>query len=326
MSFIDLNYIHLVSPRLDKFSKKKEYLYNFRCPYCGDSSKNKNRARGFFYRMKSDMVFKCHNCGVGRTLANFLKDIDTNLHDQYIMERFKSGTTGRGSNTPEPKFNFQKPVFSKTILSDLEKISDLNIVHPAREYLLKRKIPENFFSKLYFAEDFNAWSNSENKNKESRIVIPLFSPEGNLFGYQGRSLDKNSKLLYITTILDKEYPKLFGLDRIDATKTIYVTEGPFDSLFLSNGLAMCGADVVLDILSYPDRTFVYDNEPRNPQIVYRYEKTINSGEKVVIWPSTIKEKDINDMVISGHTPQRIIENNTFQGLEAKLKLNDWKKV
>jgi len=326
MSFVDLKYIHLVSPRLNKFSKKKDYLYNFRCPYCGDSTKNKNRARGFFYRMKADMVFKCHNCGVGRTLANFLKDIDTNLYDQYVMERFKSGTTGRGSTVPEPKFDFEKPVFKKTILSDLEKVSDLNNLHPAKEYLLKRKIPENFLSKLYFAEDFNAWSKSENTNKESRIVIPLLTPSGELFGYQGRSLDKNSKLRYITTILDKEYPKLFGLDRIDATKTIYVTEGPFDSLFLSNGLAMCGADVVLDRVLYPDRVFIYDNEPRNPQIIARIDKTIRQGDKVVIWPSTIKEKDINDMVISGHSPQEIIETNTYQGIEAKLKFNNWKKI
>ncbi len=326
MSYVDIKYINLVSPRLNKFSKKKDYLYNFRCPYCGDSSKNKNRARGFFYKMKSDMVFKCHNCGVGRTLSNFLKDIDTNLYDQYVMERFKEGTTGRGSTVPEPKFEFKTPTFKKTILSELEKISDLNILHPAKEYLLKRKIPENFFSKLYFAEDFNAWSKSENKNKESRIVIPLLTPSGELFGYQGRSLDKNSKLRYITTILDKEYPKLFGLDRIDATKTIYVTEGPFDSLFLSNGLAMCGADVVLDMVQYPDRVFVFDNEPRNPQIVSRIDKTIQLGDKVVIWPSTIKEKDINDMVISGHSPQEIIENNTYQGIEAKLKFNNWKKI
>ncbi len=326
MSYIDHKYINLISIRLSKFQKKQDNLYNFRCPYCGDSAKYKNRARGFFYRKNADMVFKCHNCGVGRTLSNFLKDLDVTLHDEYVMERFKSGLTGRGSNTEEPKFEFQKPVFKKTPLSELKKISELNNSHPAREYLSNRQIPEKYFSKFYYAEDFHAWAKTDTKLKESRIVIPLMSKSGKLFGFQGRALDKTAKLRYITTILDDKYVKLFGLDSLDFDRTIYVTEGPFDSLFLSNAIAMCGSDVHLEKSIYRDRIFVLDNEPRNLQIVQRYDKLITAGEKVVIWPSTIKEKDINDMVISGLNPQQIIKENTFQGLEAKVKFTTWKKV
>lgn len=326
MSYIDIKYINLISIRLDKFTKKKDNLYNFRCPYCGDSTKNKNRARGFLYRKNADTVFKCHNCGVGRSLANFLKDLDGTLHDEYVMERFKSGLTGRGSNTQEPKFEFPKPVFKKTPLSELEKISELNNSHPAREYLLNRQIPEKFLSKFYYAEDFHAWAKTETKIKESRIIIPLMSKSGKLFGYQGRALDKTAKLRYITTILDDKYAKLFGLDSLDFDKTIYVTEGPFDSLFLSNAIAMCGSDVHLEKSIYKDRVFILDNEPRNLQIVQRYDKLISSGEQVVIWPSSIKEKDINDMIIAGLNPQQVITENTYQGLEAKVKFTTWKKV
>jgi DNA-directed RNA polymerase subunit RPC12/RpoP len=327
MSYIDTKYINLISIRLEKFSRKKDNLYNFRCPYCGDSAKNKNRARGFFFLMKSDMVYKCHNCGVGRSLANFLKDMDVTLHDEYVMERFKSGLTGRGSNTANPKMmEFKKPVFIKTPLSELQKISELNNSHPAKEYLLKRQIPEKYLSKFYYAEDFHAWAKTENSIKESRIVIPLMSKSGKLFGFQGRALDKNSKLRYITTILDDKYVKLFGLDTVDFDKTIYVTEGPFDSLFLSNAIAMCGSDIYLDKNIYKDRVFILDNEPRNVQIVNKYDKLIDAGEKVVVWPSIIKEKDINDMVIAGLNPQQIIEQNTFQGLEAKVQFTTWKKV
>lgn len=326
MSYIDTKYINLISIRLDKFAKKKNDLYNFRCPYCGDSSKNRNRARGFFYRKNADMIYKCHNCGVGRTLANFLKDLDVTLHDEYIMERFKSGLTGKGSNTPEPTFEFKAPVFKKTPLSELVKLSELNNSHPAKDYLLKRQIPEKYFSKFYYAEDFHAWAKTETNIKESRIIIPLMSKSGKLFGFQGRALDKNSKLRYITTILDDKYVKLFGLDTVNFNTTIYVTEGPFDSLFLSNAIAMCGSDVYLDKAIYKDRVFILDNEPRNLEIVNKYEKLIDSGEKVVIWPVNIKEKDINDMVISGINPQKIIEQNTYQGLEAKVKFTTWKKV
>jgi DNA-directed RNA polymerase subunit RPC12/RpoP len=325
MSYIDLKYINIISPRLQKFAKKKDYLYNFRCPYCGDSAKNKNRARGFFFLMKSDMVYKCHNCGIGRNLANFLKDIDVNVHDQYVMERFKQGTTGRSSNVKEPKFKFDKPVFEKTDI-DLKKISDLNITHPARSYLQSRNIPEKYFSQIYFAEDFATWAKLETKVKEPRIVLPLRTVDGKLFGYQGRSLDKNTKLRYITVLLDNEHPKLYGLDRIDTKNTIYITEGPFDSLFLSNSMAMCGADVSLDTNQFPDRVFVFDNEPRNKQIVDRYEKTIASGEQVVIWPKEVQEKDINDMVLAGRDVRTMVESNVYSGLEAKVKLIDWKKV
>jgi len=325
MSYVDLKYINIISPRLQKFTKKKDYLYNFRCPYCGDSAKNKNRARGFFFLKKSDMIFKCHNCGVGRTLANFLKDIDINVYDQYVMERFKEGTTGRGTVVKEPKFEFKKPKFQKKDF-DLKSIADLNTIHPARTYLQSRQIPEKYFSQIYFVEDFASWAKVDSTVKEPRIVLPLKTLDGKLFGYQGRSLDKNTKLRYITVLLDDDHPKLFGLDRINTANTIYVTEGPFDSLFLSNSMAMCGADVQLNSDIFPNRVLVFDNEPRNKQIVNRYEKAISSGENIVIWPKEVKEKDINDMVLSGLNVQHIVESNVYSGLEAKVKLIDWKKI
>ena len=127
-NFVDVHYVNLLSSRLDKFTRKKEDLYNFRCPYCGDSQRHKNKARGYFFRIKTDMVFKCHNCGVGRTLPNFLKDNAPDLHDEYIMERYKNGTTGKGSYVPKPKpLSFEKPKFKKK--GKLESIEQLNNEH-----------------------------------------------------------------------------------------------------------------------------------------------------------------------------------------------------
>ena len=326
MNFIDAKYINLISPQLVKFAKKKSDLYTFRCPYCGDSQKHRNKTRGYFYRKRNDYFYKCHNCGIGRTFTNFLKDQSPALHDEYIMERYKEGLTGKGSNTAVPDFKIPAPVFRKDIFSDLKKVETLNKEHPARAYLSQRQIPEDLFSIFYYAEDFNAWAKLSNNQKESRIVIPLMSSDGKVFGHQGRSLDKNTKLRYITTILDKSFPKLFGLDRVNNTKKIYVTEGPFDSLFLSNAIAMCGSDVTLDGTEFNDLIYVLDNEPRNKEIVAKYEKLISSGNSIVIWPSTVIEKDINDMKMSGHNVQNLVECNTYQGLEAIIKLNAWKKV
>lgn len=333
MSLVDISYINLLSGQLSKFSRKKEYLYNLRCPYCGDSTKNKNRARGYFYRVKNDMFFKCHNCGVGKTFGNFLKDNNPLLYDQYIMERYKNGLTGKNSNTPNPSFDFKKPVFVKNIFSELPKIDSLSKEHIARKYLESRKIPEKFLSKLYYAEYFFDWSASEESKKpkikkvDMRIVIPFISNDGTIYGYQGRSLNPKTTLRYVTITLNPDYPKVYGLDSINFDETIYVTEGPFDSMFLDNAIAMGGSDMdVGSIVPKKNAVLIFDNEPRNKQIVDKIEKSVDNGYSVVIWPSEIKEKDINDMFLSGLNVQEIVKNNTYSGLSAKVKLIDWKKV
>ena len=329
-NFVDAHYVNLLSGRLDKFTRKKEDLYNFRCPYCGDSQKRKNKARGYFFRIKADMVFKCHNCGVGRTLPNFLKDNAPDLYDEYLMERYKNGTTGKGSFVPKPKMNFEKPKFKKK--GELQSCSELNKEHFALGYLLGRRIPEKYFSELYFVEDFCTWVNTQKptfqdvKKDHPRIIIPFIDQQGEWFGFQGRSLKADDKLRYITIMLDENRSKVYGLNRVDFNKTVYVTEGPFDSLYIDNAIAMAGADIDWDMLEGKEVVFVFDNEKRNREIVKRMEKAISKGYEVVIWPSSLEEKDINDMFNAGHDVQSLVEFNTYEGLEASIKLSEWKKV
>ena len=333
MSFVDQKYIGLVSSRLEKFKQVKTGLYNFRCIYCGDSQKNKNKTRGYIYGYKNDHNYKCHNCGVSKSFTNFLKDIDSSLYDQYVMERYKNGSTGKGSNTPEPKFTFEKPKFTKKAF-DLPSITELNKEHSARIYLENRKIPQNFLSQLFYCEKFKQWTNEQKKTFEStkydepRIIIPLIN-KGEIFGFQGRSLSKKPKVKYITIILDEDQPKIYGLDRIDWNKTVYVVEGPFDSMFIDNSIAMVGADIDKMFFATNFETnfvMVYDNEKRNKEMVARLEKSIEMKFPVVIWPKDLKEKDINDIVLSGQDVESMLKLNTYQGLEAKLKFTNWKKV
>jgi hypothetical protein len=333
MSFVDQKYIGLVSSRLEKFKQVKTGLYNFRCIYCGDSQKNKNKTRGYIYGYKNDHNYKCHNCGVSKSFTNFLKDIDSSLYDQYVMERYKNGSTGKGSNTPEPKFTFEKPKFTKKAF-DLPSITELNKEHSARIYLENRKIPQNFLSKIFYCEKFKQWTNEQKETFEStkydepRIIIPLIN-NGEIFGFQGRSLSKKPKVKYITIILDEDQPKIYGLDRIDWNKTVYVVEGPFDSMFIDNSIAMVGADIDKMFFATNFETnfvMVYDNEKRNKEMVARLEKSIEMKFPVVIWPKDLKEKDINDIVLSGQDVESMLKLNTYQGLEAKLKFTNWKKV
>ena len=332
MSYVDVKYARLVGSRLDLFKEKKSDLYNFRCPYCGDSQKQQSKARGYFFAKQSDLIFKCHNCGVGRTLSNFLKDNARDLYDQYVLERYKNNLTGKQTRVAKPDFSKfkSKPVFNTG--NNLPTISSLNTGHPAREYLEKRKIPEEFMSRLYYADKFKRFVNSKKQtfdnlqNDQPRIIIPLLDYDGKWFGLQGRALSPHSKLRYITIIFDETQPKLFGLDKLDNGNKTYIVEGPLDSAFLRNSIAMCGSDVHLGDWGIGNRVWVYDNEPRNPQIVDKIGRTIDSGDSVVIFPKHIKQKDLNDMVLAGHDVQSLVESNVYQGLEAKLKFTQWKKV
>ena len=324
MDLIDSKYIGLVSSRLQKFKRVKSDLYTFRCPICGDSQKNKNKTRGYIYPVKNNTNFKCHNCGASLSFNNFLKQIDPTLHKQYTLEKFKEGHTGKNFVVEEPKFEFKKPIFKKKL--DLPKASENHI---AKQYLEKRLLNPD---KFYFADKFQAWTNTQKPTfsrivrDESRIVIPLYTREGEVFGFQGRSLGP-SKVKYITVILDDSIPKVYGLDEVSTDETIYVTEGPFDSTFVKNAIAMCGSDILLDSLNLgDDMVYVLDNEPRNKEICNRISKLIDGGKKVVIWPKAVQQKDINDMVLAGLSVMNVLKLNTYRALEAKIKFNEWKKV
>ena len=323
MDLIDSKYIGLISSRLQKFKRVKTYLYNFRCPICGDSQKNKNKARGYLYSVKNNTNFKCHNCGASLSFNNFLKDIDSTLHKQYSLEKFKEGYTGKNFVVETPTFEFSKPNFIKKI--NLPKASSNKV---AKEYLENRKLnPERF----YFAEKFQEWVNTQKQtfNKiikdESRIIIPLYTFKGEMYGFQGRSLNSNS-IKYITIILDDSIPKLYGLNTVNPNETVYIVEGPFDSEFVKIGIAMCGADVDVSSLNFKDIVYVFDNETRNKEICDRMNKIIENGNKIVIWERSILQKDINDLFLAGFDIMSILKSNTYSGLEAKVKFNEWKRV
>jgi len=327
---IDTQYIRLLGSQLGLFKEKGNKVWNFRCPCCGDSQKSKIKARGYVFQKKNDLFYKCHNCGVGMTLGNLIKHVDPNLHKEYIMERYKANTP---NNNEKPKFEFKKPVFKTNTepLKFLKNFVELGEEHPATQLLQKRMLPTQFYNDLYFTDGFFEYVNTLIPNKfptitgdHPRLVIPFFDENKKMFGLQGRSFG-SEKPKYITIMLEDK-PKVFGLDRINLKEKVYIVEGPLDSLFIDNCLAMAGSDMILDI---KDSTIIFDNEPRNLEIIKKMSDTIDKGKQIVIWPDSIKEKDINDMIVNGMTVDEIhdiISNNTFSNLHAKTRLINWKKI
>lgn len=327
--YIDKKFVTLLLPKVERFVKKGTDLYNLRCPFCGDSKKNKYKARGYFYRNKGNFAYRCHNCNVSMSLGNFIKSIDPTLYQEYQMETYKDGNH---SNVAHPDFSHlsAKPVFEKKVIN-LPSIKSLADDHPAKVYCVKRKIPD--LTEVYYTDDFAAFAKtitSKEKDippKDQRIVFPFLDQNKNLLGVQGRTIS-DSKIRYITLKTSDDSKKVYGLHKVDFTKPIYVVEGPIDSMFLPNCVALMDSALskVIDLLGDHSFVFIYDNEPRNKEILRQMQKSIATGKNIVVWPKDLVYKDINDMVLAGLDVMKIISENTFDGLRAKLEFEMWRKV
>lgn len=346
MLWIDIKFANMLASNLAMFKVKKTnpYLSNFRCPYCGDSKSNKYRARGYLFEHKGSLVYKCHNCDMATNFDGLLKFIDQEKHKEYSLEKYRERSTQTTfSALTDNKFvsdigKFSKQRFEKfEPLKKLKKISQLDNNHIAKKYCLQRQIPANKHYILYYCPKFKQFTNNllpdkfpNLENDRDRLLIPLIDRDGMFFGYQGRALNSD-KIRYITIVLDPSKPRVFGLNTIDLKQDVVVVEGPLDSLFLPNAIAMAGGDNGdVEKLGINDKlVFCYDNEPRNEDTIKRMEKMIEKGFRVVVWPNNIVYKDINEMVLNGLCQEEIsciISNNTYNGLSAKLKLQEWKKV
>ena len=328
-------YVGLISPRLELFKQVRQNLWNSRCPICGDSQKNRSKKRLYIYAKKQDLFVKCHNCGFGSNLGNFIKQLDPHLHSQYIVERYKAGETGQ-RKSKEPEFHFEKPKFKpQPTKINLPPIGKLDKEHFARKYFESRKIPESFKDKVYFAEDFKEWAQSVSKidysnlgKEEPRMVIPFFDMEGKLIAAQGRALGKN-ELRYITVKVEEDSLKIYGLDRWNPEDHTYIVEGPIDSMFLPNCLAVAGGDLLTYNGDKEKTTLIFDNEPRNIHTIKKIMDSISKGWSVVIWSKERKFKDINDLIISGLSTDEILDminTRTMKGLEADWAAREWRNV
>ena len=328
-TFIDIKYINMCASTLDKFKQKTSSLWNFRCPICGDSQKYKNKCRGFIYEKSNKYFYRCHNCEFGTSFSKFLEKINPFLHKEYITEQYKEKTYVKPTDDLS-KFNFV-PKFND-VLHGLQSIASLKEDHPAKTYLSKRLIPDKCFSKLYFCTEFKKWTNGIIPNKFStlkgdtpRLVIPFFDSKNNIIGFQGRSFDPKDLCKYITIKLEGVEDLVYGQERINNNKKKNCVEGPLDSLFLPNCMAMAG--IKFNCFE-KDTIIVLDNEKRNKELANSIEKFITNGYSVCIWPESVEGKDINEMIMKGMTSEEIlgiIDTNTHSGLQAQFQLSQWRK-
>lgn len=347
MLYVDVKYANIIGSRLQNYKRKEEYLWNFRCPVCGDSKTNTRKARGYIYKLKTGLAVKCHKCGYSTNIGNFIKYLDTSLYEEYVLENYKEGGAPRSSHKsveiaiPDILRNSKSvsvdDVIEDDVFSPLKRLDRLSADHPAVKYVAKRLIPKDKWHLLYFCTRFKKYVNSIIPNKfkslegeHPRLIIPFFTPEGKCFAFQGRAFG-NETPKYLTIKVDEDVDKIiYGLDRIDYSKRIYIVEGPLDSLFIPNCLAVSGSSFASPIIKAvaSNATIVYDNERRSPELTKLIKQTIDSNYSVCLWPDNITEKDINEMIAGGRTAEQLIEiidNNTFSGPEAQLRFATWRK-
>ena len=309
---IDSKYVRLLSSRLRNFKQKKDNLWNFSCPICGDSKKNLSKARGYVYAKGNSLFYSCHNCGAGTNVANLIKTVDESLLKEYILERYKEGAKGTRSVSPTA-LDIHPPRFDKLDKQKLfehgEWCNQLKSGHFCLTYLQKRKIPSEYYGKLLFTSHYKQFIDAlvPNHGKQliddARLVIPFYDEYNNLIAVSGRALENSDKTLRYITIrtIDSDKKLVYGIDRVDLKQPVKIVEGPIDSLFLSNCLASGDANLSLTAKNIPadKKVLIFDNEPRNKEIVKMMQDAIKLNNYIVIWPDTIEAKDINEMVMSG---------------------------
>jgi transcription elongation factor Elf1 len=334
MYWLDNKYILLVSSRLQHFKQKSTRLFNFRCPFCGDSQRNKSKARGYLYEKKGDTRYICHNCSHSCGFPAFLRSQDLQLYNEYKLDLIKDKRVTEPTEVSvfEEKL---KPVFTSKLLKGLKKISQLDSSDPLKQYVVNREIPPEYHYLLYSCPDFMHFVNNiipEKFNEatlkydETRLLIPFFNSAKQLLAFQGRSLKIDSPNRYVFITLQQDVPILFGLERVNLKKRFYVLEGPLDALFINNSLASGGGDIVAALhkldFEKENAVIVYDNERRSQETIHKIDKAIDSGYNVVIWDHN-GSKDVNLMIQNGVDVD--LPRLTFSGLKAKAKLAEWSK-
>ena len=341
MNWLESKYIGMVSNRLRNYKRKSATLYNFSCPFCGDSDTDKRKARGYVYTKKGNTLYHCHNCSVTNNFATFLKNLDFQLYSDFNMERLKGEKSPEQVELENFVEKMKPPVFMKSgPLKGLKKISQLSADHPCKQFVANRQIPNPYHAKLFYVPNFFGWTNQLIPGKfskgaehydEPRLLIPFFNKEKEMHAFQGRSLDPKSRTRYITIVNNESVPKIYGLDQVDYNKKFYVFEGPIDSMFVDNSIATAGGELVSTVKDLPKKNMVivYDNEPRSAETRKKLDKAIINGYNVCIWPSNLMHKDVNDMILAGLSAdfvRYIIDTNTYSDLKAKLALNMWSKT
>lgn len=307
---------------------------NFRCPLCGDSMKSKYLARAWFYEYEGKLRYGCFNCNENMLIGEFLKRYHPERYREWLRD--KRGATEEVDRREKDLFSIKTPVVDE--LPFCERLDKLSDEHPAKRYMINRKIPSDKMYLFYFTMDWKKVANHvcpdtyKDDEREPRIIIPIYNKDGKIESIQGRALRECDGIRYLTVKTHEHANKVYGIERVeDDKKPVFYFEGPIDSVFIHNGCAIAGGQMDVNLAPFKERrVWVLDNENRQPDTMARYQRLIDAGEDVVLWDKAPwMSKDINDMVQKENANPVDIYNylcdNIVSGLRAENRFSRWKK-
>jgi len=261
-----------------------------------------------------------------------MKENFNEIYREMLLESMKGLKTNQISYVVE-----KKQEEAKNWECILTPLKDYGHQHEAVVYVKNRKIPLHQFDRIYYTDNFAETYQRlctmfgiipEDKHipQMKAILFPFLDKENNLMFIQGRFIDDNAFMRYLT-VRFLDVSKIFGLETINQNQDVFVFEGAFDSFFISNSVATADADLTR-ASQYIDKqklVLVYDNEPRSKIACRKIENALKAGFRVVIFPEKVTEKDINLMFLANQDVQQLVENNIYQGMMGLLKFQKWKR-
>ena len=174
MLWLERKYLSMVASRLDVCKWKNDKTLNHRCPYCGDSQKNRYKARGYHFVVEQNFVYKCHNCGKSTSSVHFLNDNFPDIHREYLKEYLQEKgvkkTTQKMPSSNDFKFTPKKDILNmseENLRAVCFRAWDKIV---ARQYLQDRHIPDSIIKKLWYVDRAEALCHLDRKYQDR--VLP----------------------------------------------------------------------------------------------------------------------------------------------------------
>lgn len=313
--------LSLFFPNSDLHQKKQ---FNFRCNICKDSKKNKFKKRGYLILRHNDKVghdtwqFYCHNCGASMYAEKWLKQYFPQNYKDYIkeilcQEKYDSTSVEETLKKQQEKTELK---LRKKEIEDVKYFQKIENFGDAEQFCKDRLIPENIW-KMWFVGVGGKY--------KDRIIIPFYDDKGNIYWWQGRTLT-NQIPKYLNRVANRNNA-IYNYYNIDKKRPVIVTEGPIDSVFLENSIAVLGTKIPEKVKEKLDKLncyYLFDNDEEGRKISLKY---LLNNKYVFIWQKFIKDikvdvKDINELVIK----QNFTDIIKFKDIEKYFTNNIFDKI
>jgi len=271
-------------------------FFNFRCNVCGDSKKSKHKKRAYILKRKNPWMFYCHNGCKPMTVLNWIKVYFPIHFKDYYRELLRSS-----SEIIKPLPIIKNPIVKK----NNEEKEQTKFFIPIKKGItspfakavltcIDRRIPEEVWSK---------WFVSIGGMYNNRMIIPFFDDKGKIYYYQGRSL-YGQEPKYLSR--KGEHNSIYNYYLVDKSKPVPVLEGPIDSIFVENSIAITGVKIEDKRLKdFPHKRFLIDMDNTTNDTKKKTMELLSKGEYVFCWKKFMKtfnipmkdKWDVNDICI-----------------------------